>query len=121
MKKLLRLFFFIAFLLSCGSDDLSSTRAYVEGKVKTETLYLEDLKISITSENKTVAQTVPTSSGNFVLSGPLFSEGFSVNFNEKIKSFSASKSGCTLSDDSLSIHIPERISHIIFSEVTMQK
>jgi len=121
MKNLFHLFLFATLAISCGSDDLSSTRAYVEGKVKTETLYLEDLNISITSENKTVARTIPTSSGNFVLSGPLFSDGFSVNFNEKIKTFSASRSGCTLSEDSLSIIVPEGVSYITFSEITMQK
>jgi len=108
-------------LTSCRSDDLSNTRAYVEGKIATENISFDEINIFIKSENKVVAQTIPTSSGNFVLSGPLFSEGFSVHFNEKIKSFSASKSNCSISEDSLSIIVPEDVSYIVFSEVKLKK
>lgn len=120
MKKLLYFFFFLI-LTSCESDDLGNTRAYVEGKISTKNLNLQDLAISIKSENKVVAQTVPTTSGNFVLSGPLFSNGFTIHFNQKIKSFSASKPNLVLASDSLSINIPENVSHLVFSEITMQK
>ena len=120
MKKLLYFFLFLL-LISCGSDDLGNTRAYVEGKISTKNLILQDLNISIKSENKVVAQTVPTSSGSFVLSGPLFSDGFTIHFTQKIKSFSASKPNLELASDSLSIKVPGNVSHLVFNEITMQK
>lgn len=116
------LFFILLMLcLSCGSDDLSNTRAYAEGKVVSESFAMNDLDIFIISNTKVVAQTKPTASGSFVLSGPMFSDGFDLKFNRKIASFSASKEGCSLSQDSLSIVLPDEVSFISFEEIRLQE
>lgn len=108
------------FCLSCGSDDVSNTRAYAEGKVISDVTALADLDISIVSDDKVVAQTKPTASGNFVLSGPLFSDGFKVKFNKKIKRFSAPSKTLSVSEDSLSILVPEEVTYISFEEVHLK-
>lgn len=120
MKKKIYFLALPLLLISCGQDDLSSTRAYVEGKIKSPTI-TEEFRIVLESDGKTVAETTPNSSGNFVLSGPLFSEGFSVNFPQKIETFTSSKSGCSISEDSLSITIPKGISYITFTEISLKK
>ena len=119
MKKFL--FFIISFFVftACGSDDLGTTRAYVEGKISTSGF--SEVNISITSAGKIVAQTIPTSKGSFVLSGPLFSGDFTVNFTKKIESFATTKTNCTLSKDSLSIIVPQPISYIIFDDIKLKK
>lgn len=119
MHRFLWIFAFL-FFISCGSDDLSNTRAYAEGKITSKAVLMSDIAISIQSESKTVAQTIPTESGSFVLSGPLFSEGFVLKFNKKVKSFSASKNNCTLSSDALSIEIPKGITYIQFNQIEME-
>lgn len=120
MKPYIVVFSFFI-LLSCNNEDLSNTRVYTEGKISSQTLDVTTISIKIYSENKVVAQTVPTHSGSFVLSGPLFSDGFTLNIDEKIKSFSTSSSGCEISTDSHSINIPKGISYIVFDEIILQK
>lgn len=113
--------FFIFILFSCGSDEQGNTRAYVEGKVIAENFDADDVFISMHSENRTVAQTIPQPSGNFVLSGPLFSDGFTLKFSKKIKTFSATKPNCEISADSLSIAVPKNVSFLTFDQITLQK
>lgn len=115
--------FFLLFLLllsACGTDDFSNTRAYAEGKIISENIPADEVEIMLISQGRTVAQTVPVSSGTFVLSGPLFSDDFKIKFSRKIRSFSASKSGCTLTADSLSIEVPAKVSYISFPEIKVK-
>ena len=119
MKRAFFLLFGIL-LTGCGSDDFSNTRAYVEGKLVSESLPPEEVEISLVSQSRTVAQTVPVPSGTFVLSGPLFSDDFRIKFSRKVRNFTASKPGCTLSSDSLYIDVPARVSHISFNEITVK-
>lgn len=114
-------FCFLLLILGCGSDDLSTTRAYVEGRINSPSSNYENIELSIISESRTVAQTIPTESGSFVLSGPLFSEGFNIKFNKKIKSFSTDKPNCSITSDSLSIVVPKEVSYINFNEILMKE
>ncbi len=120
MKKFV-VFSVLLLIISCGSDDLGDTRAYVEGRINSPSSNYENIELSIISESRTVAQTIPTESGSFVLSGPLFSSGFNIKFNKKIKSFLTDKSNCTISTDSLSIVVPEDVSYIKFNEILMKE
>lgn len=108
------------FFVSCGSDDLSNVRAYAEGKIVTENIAMGEVKISLISNGRVVSQGQPSSSGNFILSGPLFSDGFEVKMNHKIQSFSTSRAGCSISEDSLSVVVPEGISYISFDEIRLK-
>ncbi len=107
-------------LISCGSDDLTNVRAYVVGKVVSESTAIDDLEFSLVSENKVIAQTKPNSAGAFVLSGPLVGNSFSFISNKKIKSFTATQQQCKLSTDSLSILVPEGISYLELSKVEIK-
>lgn len=110
----------ISLFLGCDSENRDNSRAYVEGKITGNSIALNKISIHLKSDGKNVAETIPNSSGNFVLSGPLLSESFSLNFNEKIKSFSSSKTGCTLSNDSLQIEIPRGTTYITFNEIMLK-
>jgi hypothetical protein len=116
--------FFILFvfsiLLGCQSENRSNPRAYVEGKITGTHLQFAEITVMIKSENTIVAETIPPNSGNFTLSGPLLSDSFSLAFNSKIKSFNASKSGCTISTDSLQILVPAGITYITFNDIILE-
>lgn len=110
----------LSLFFGCNSENRENSRAYVEGKITGNQVALSKILINLKSDGKNVAETIPNSTGNFVLSGPLLSESFSLNFNEKIKSFSASKTGCILSNDSLQIQIPSGTTYITFTEIMLK-
>ena len=119
----MRLFFtlFICTLfVGCQSENRSNPRAYLEGKITATHLQFAEITAMIKSENTIVAETIPSYSGNFTLSGPLLSDSFSLVFNSKIKSFNASKSGCTISNDSLQIMVPAGITYITFTNIILE-
>lgn len=119
----MRLFFtFLVFtiFLGCQSDNRSNPRAYVEGNVTSTNLEIGEIIIMIKSENTIVAETIPGGAGKFILSGPLFSDSFSLVFNSKIKSFKSSKSGCTISGDELQLLVPAGTTYITFTEIILE-
>lgn len=122
-KKLMRLLstlFIFAVILGCQSETRENPRAYVEGNITETKLEFAKIKVLIKSDNAIVAETIPGGSGDFTLSGPLLSDSFSLVFNAKIKSFKASKSGSTISSDSLQILIPAGTTYITFNEIKLK-
>ena len=118
--KLFSTFLIFSILLSCQSDSRNNPRAYVEGKITASTLQFEDINITIKDGKTIVAETIPTNSGDFILSGPLLSDSFSLVFNSKIKSFKASKSGTSVSADSMQIIVPAGTTYINFNEIKLK-
>ena len=105
---------------SCTSENRDNARAYVEGKITGNQLKFDEISISLKSEGKSIAETIPTTSGEFILSGPMLSGSFSLVSNKKIKSFTASKSGCKISGDSLEILVPTGTTYITFNEIIVE-
>lgn len=119
----MRLFFTLVLLtifLGCQTDSRTNPRAYVEGNVTSTKFQFDEITVIINSENKNVAETIPGNSGDFVLSGPLLSDSFSLAFNAKIKSFKSSKSGCTISTDGLQIMVPAGITYLTLTEIILE-
>lgn len=106
--------------ISCETENRDNSRAYVEGKITGNNLNFSLIKIELKDENKLIAEVIPSDNGQFVLSGPLLTDSFSVEINKKIKSFSASKSGCVLSEDSLKITVPVGLTYITFNEIILE-
>ncbi|KMQ72082.1 hypothetical protein ACM44_03425 [Chryseobacterium koreense CCUG 49689] len=109
-----------SFFTSCNSSDPSNSRAYVTGKIVGTQVDYNKVTIKIISDNISVATTIPDSSGDFTLSGPLPNQKFSLALNQKIKSFSASKNGCERSSDQLRIEIPIGTTYITFHEIILE-
>ncbi len=113
-------FFLFSILIGCNSENRDNRRAYVEGKISGTNLDFSKISVALKSENTNVAATNPNNSGDFVLSGPLLSDSFAVLLNQKIKSFSASKTGCEISGDRLQILIPAGTTYITFNEIVLE-
>ena len=107
--------------LSCRSDSQENPRAFVEGKVVSATVDYNKFMLRIISENTVVAETLLETGGNFKLSGPIGKTGFEMIATEKIKTFSADKTGLSLSDDGLKISVPAGITYIKFNEIVLEK
>ena len=107
--------------LSCRSDSQDNPRAYVEGKVISATVDYNKFLLKIISESTIVAETMLASDGNFKLSGPIKKNGFDVVSTEKIKTFSADKTGLQISSDGLKISVPAGITYIKFNEIVLEK
>ena len=105
---------------SCTSENRDNARAYVEGKITGNQLKFDEISISLKSEGKSIAEAIPTASGEFILSGPMLNDSFSLVSNKKIKSFTASKSGCKISADSLEILVPTGTTYITFNEIIVE-
>lgn len=122
MKKLLVLTtcLFLLFFMSCTSENRDNARAYVEGTITGNEIDFSEVKVVIKSDSKNVAETIPNTNGQFKLSGPLLSDSFSLVLSKKIKTFSASKEGCSLSTDSLEITIPIGTTYITFNEINLE-
>ncbi len=105
---------------SCTSENRDNARAYVEGKITGNQLKFDEISISLKSEGKSIAEAIPTASGEFILSGPMLNDSFSLVSNKKIKSFTASKSGCKISADNLEILVPTGTTYIIFNEIIVE-
>lgn len=114
------LFFCVFLLIGCSADE-DFSRVYAEGKVELQDVAYNDVSLSIKSGDKISATTVLNPNGNFILSGPLYSREFSLVSSHKLQAFSASKVGCSISEDSLSISIPAGITHIIFHSIKLQE
>lgn len=112
--------FLLTVFAGCTSEDRANSRVYVEGKITGKNIFFDEVSINAFSNNKNIATTIPESSGDFVLSGPLLTDSFHLVFSRKIKSFSSSKSGCTLSTDSLKIHVPSGITYLTFNEIELK-
>ena len=110
----------IGSLYNCQSENRDNSRAYVEGKITGPQLDYNKISILLKSDDRNIAETIPNSSGQFVLSGPMLTDSFSLVLNKKIRSFSSSKTGCSISADSLEIFIPEGNTYVIFNEITLK-
>ena len=119
----MRLFFILctfSVFFSCRSENRDNSRASVEGNITGTQLRFDELTVEIKNDRKIIAKAIPNHSGGFVLSGPLLSDTFSLVLNKKIKSFNSSKTGCTISSDSLQILIPSGITYITFNEIILE-
>ncbi len=110
----------IGSLYNCQSENRDNSRAYVEGKITGPQLDYNKISILLKSDDRNIAETVPNGSGKFILSGPMLTDSFSLVLNKKIRSFSSSKTGCSISADSLEIFIPEGNTYVIFNEITLK-
>ncbi len=110
----------IGSLYNCQSENRDNSRAYVEGKITGPQLDYNKISILLKSDDRNIAETVPNGSGQFILSGPMLTDSFSLVLNKKIRSFSSSKTGCSISADSLEIFIPEGNTYVIFNEITLK-
>ena len=63
---------------SCRSENRDNARAYVEGKITGTQLDYNKIAIVLKSDDKNIAETIPTGAGEFVLSGPLLNDSFSL-------------------------------------------
>ena len=107
--------------LSCRSDSQENPRALVEGKVVAATVDYNKFMLRIISENTVVAETLLETGGNFKLSGPIGKTGFEMIATEKIKTFSADKTGLQISSDGLKISVPAGITYIKFNEIVLEQ
>ena len=107
--------------LSCRSDSQENPRALVEGKVVSATVDYNKFMLRIISENTVVAETLLETGGNFKLSGPIGETGFEMIATEKIKTFSADKTGLQISSDGLKISVPAGITYIKFNEIVLEQ
>ena len=116
-------FILLAFLLfhGCDSDSRENPRAYVEGKLVSATVDYKKFSLKIMSDKVIIAETMLESDGNFKLSGPIGSAGFSLISTDKIKSFNTDKSGLSLSSDGLQITVPPGITFLKFNEILLEK
>ena len=107
--------------LSCRSDSQENPRAFVEGKLISATVDYNKFSLKIISEKTVVAETMLEPGGNFKLSGPIGKTGFAITSTEKIKTFSADKTGLILSSDGYEIRVPAGITYIKFNEIVLEK
>lgn len=118
------LFIFLAIFslifVSCETENRQNSRAFVEGKISGNQLNYSLINVVLQEENQLLAEVIPDDNGQFTLSGPLLTDSFTLGINRKIKSFSASKSGCTLSADSMKIIVPAGITYITFNEIILE-
>ena len=121
LKPSALILFIALLLLSCRSDSQDNPRAYVEGKVISATVDYNKFLLKISSESTIVAETMLASDGNFKLSGPIGETGFEMIATEKIKTFSADKTGLQISSDGLKISVPAGITYIKFNEIVLEK
>jgi hypothetical protein len=122
MKFFVGIFFllFLCIFFGCNRADQNNYRIYAEGKIIGNGINPDQLLVKIFSNNTKIAETIPETSGSFVLSGPRISSECSLSINKKIMSFSASKQGCKLSPDSMQIIIPSGITYIVFNEINLE-
>lgn len=108
-------------LTQCKDDDANIFRAYVEGKfIFSDAKFLED-PVHLVIDKKIIAETFPKESGSFVLAGPYEKGAYQLKMkNFKIKSFSTETAGCKISNDSLSIEIPDGVTYVIFNDITLK-
>lgn len=120
--KILSLFCLLSILLTqCKDDDANIFRAYVEGKFTySDGKFLED-RIHLIVNKKIIAESFPKESGSFVLAGPYDKGTYKLQLKDfKIKSFSTDTQGCKISNDSLSIEIPDGVTYVIFNDITLK-
>ncbi|MFC0342694.1 hypothetical protein [Epilithonimonas hispanica] len=120
--KILSLFCLLSILLiECKEDDANIFRAYAEGKITySDAKFLED-PIHLVKDKKIIAETYPKESGSFVLAGPYDKGAYKLQLkNFKVKSFSTDTQGCKISNDSLSIEIPDGVTYVIFNDITLK-
>lgn len=106
--------------LGCNSENRNNSRAYVEGNLTGNVSNSAEIELKIRSANLIIAEAIPDTAGKFEISGPLVSDSFSLYINRKIKSFSTTKMGCSLSSDSLEIIIPSGTTYIVFNEILLK-
>lgn len=108
----------ILFLLfSCRNNQEENSRAYVEGKV---TPFVEKFSIQILNKNTVAAQTGINAAGEFVASGPIETEGFTLHFSHKIENFKTDAAGLSLSTDQYNILVPKGLTYVKFSEIKIK-
>lgn len=120
--KILSFFCLLSLLaIQCKDDDANIFRAYAEGKITySDAKFLED-PIHLVKDKKIIAETYPKESGSFVLAGPYDKGAYKLQLkNFKIKSFSTDTQGCKISNDSLSIEIPDGVTYVIFNDITLK-
>lgn len=122
MKFYLIIFLTIFSLIffGCETHSRDNSRAYVEGKITGNQLNYSLINVVLEDENKLIAEVTPGDNGQFMLSGPILTDSFTLGINRKIKSFSASKPGCILSSDSLKIIVPAGITYLTFNEIILE-
>ena len=108
-------------LLQCKDDEANIFRAYVEGKFTySDGKFLEE-RIHLIVNKKIIAESFPKESGSFVLAGPYDKGVYKLQLKDfKIKSFSTDTQGCKISNDSLSIEIPDGVTYVIFNDITLK-
>ncbi|WP_333850883.1 hypothetical protein [Epilithonimonas sp.] len=120
--KILSLFCLLSILLTqCKDDDANIFRAYVEGKFTySDGKFLEE-PIHLVVNKKIIAESFPKESGSFVLAGPYDKGAYKLQLKDfKIKSFSTDTQGCKISNDSLSIEIPDGVTYVIFNDIILK-
>jgi hypothetical protein len=108
-------------LIQCKDDDANIFRAYVEGKFTyTDGKFLEE-PVHLVVNKKIIAESFPKESGSFVLAGPYDKGAYKLQLQDfKIKSFSTDTPGCKISNDSLSIEMPDGVTYVIFNDITLK-
>lgn len=108
-------------MIECKEDDANIFRAYAEGKITySDAKFLED-PIHLVKDKKIIAETYPKESGSFVLAGTYDKGAYKLQLkNFKIKSFSTDTQGCKISNDSLSIEIPDGVTYVIFDDIVLK-
>lgn len=122
MHRALGLFLsFLLILLSCRNESTDRPRAYIEGKIISQNIDLKKFKLKIVSNEIVTGETLLKSDKSFILSGPVAEEGFRLQSSEKISSFSSENRQLTLSEDSLNIIVPSKITYLKFNHMTLTK
>ena len=93
----------------------------MEGKIVSQSIDYKFYMLKVYNENRVVAETLLENGGTFKLSGPVSNSVTTLSSPEKIKTFSADKSGLSISSDSLSIIIPAEITFVKFNEIVLKK
>lgn len=111
--------FLVLSCIGCAQDYVDNSRIYVEGKITSQNQSANQLPIKLENLYHTISKGTTGNDGTFRLGGPDVTSDIELIVGKKIISFSADQQGCTLSEDSLSIVIPEDKHHVKFSNITI--
>lgn len=120
-KKQIRFIAVFALVMtqSCASDE-SDLRGYAEGLIKSKKTGMGQVHIRLQSGENIIAETETSVNRSFVVSGPLISENFQIKLNHPIASFHTKTNGCKLSEDSMTIEMPNQVSYVKFDSLILR-
>ena len=119
--KLVSILILSFLILGCSSDSEENSRTYIEGKIST-TIPIHEVILKLKSNDKTLGETTPESTGAFVLSAPIEGNNLYLETNFKIKKIQVENHpNLVISKDSMQILIPASTTFLRFTEIQLTK